>query len=338
MASDHHSKKRKYDASSSSINPLALVLVPPKIPEKITDDGARKQAELLFREHTRLTLDINPLYTSRLEGRREIGFYHHVNGKKLDAIYFEINVREFRRCITDVLTKVLTIRYYSHGNLRDSEIATELAEIVPLTVSATMCALYAKLRSIHRAYGKLTSRYTTPPRYTKEVELPLPLAIAIQDFGTFQTSCLPTNYVFAPTYPEGTLYEGRADADFNITDYLSYIPTFRQLGLPLKTVDPVMKKGTSWWTYQVSNSDNTTDLTCILPPSLYTPLSAQIRSLFLATKENSTECSDIISFTGKTIVSFGVRLCEAPPNTNVRTFLALSHGPLEEWSNGAPDV
>jgi len=79
-----------------------------------------------------------------------------------------------------------------------------------------MTALYAKLYNIHHDYGVHPSRYLTPPSFAKEIELPLPLALLIESFGAFETSCLTTNYLYIPTCPGNTQHEGYANAEYPI--------------------------------------------------------------------------------------------------------------------------
>lgn len=110
------------------------------------------------------------------------------------------------------------MRYYAQCNLRASEIDTEVAEIVPLTVDAYMSVIYSKWRSIDLSYNKLSSiqhashsifskistQHTSHLIFTMDVELLLPLTLAIQELCDFETHDFNTNYVIAPTYPEGT--------------------------------------------------------------------------------------------------------------------------------------
>lgn len=335
---DPFAKKRKLSSSrtgdETGAPPENMAMIVAPIPQAQVDEP-QAMAELLFRERTRLALDFNPAYVSRLEKRRELGYYANPANRRLQFTTFDLNVAEFRRCITQVMTRVLHVRYYDRSNLRATEITAEIAVIVPLTVSACMCAVYAKLRQIHRQHGRLATRYPTPPHYNKDIELPLPLALAIQELGMFQTESLEQNLLLAPTYPEATLYEGRAVDAFNITDYQTYVPTFKDLGIPCKSVDPNLKKGSAWWTYRLTNSEGTTDLLCAMPPTCYSDLAAAIRMLFLATSDepDDTTCSEIFNWPDN-MNDFGTHLRESPPNSNTRAFLALCQGPKEEWSNG----
>ncbi|ABV89763.1 unknown [Rosa multiflora cryptic virus] len=329
-------KKRRFETvfdlgPSLGSTSLAMVHVPQPTP--MLTDEAEQMAELLFRERSRIELDINPAYVSELELRREVGFSPMIANKTLAFTTYDLRVVEFRRCITAVLTGALKARYFDRSNLRQAEITAEINTIVPLTVSACMCALYSKLRSIHRTHGRLSARYAAAPHYNKDIELPLPLAVAIQEFGIFKTESMIQNRIMAPTYPEATQYEGRAQDNFNITDYQTYIPTFKDLGIPCKSVDPHIKSGSAWWTYKLNNAHGTTDLVCTIPPTNYSDLGVALRSLFLATAADSDECSEIIAWPEGT-ADFGTNLRENPPNSNIRAFLALCHGPLEEWSNG----
>lgn len=328
-------RRRTDDASASTVlegPPQELVVIRQRTDDMDIPDAARV-AELLFRERTRLNLSINPALISRLENRRELGYCVNPANRDLQFVTYDLIVTEFRRSVTNLLTSVLTARFHDRSNLRPSEITTEIARIVPLTVHACMCAVYAKLRQIHRTHGRLSTRYATPPHYNKEIELPLPLAIAIQELGMFQTESLTQNYIMAPTYPEATRYEGREVDDFNITNYQSCIPIFKDLGIPCKSVDPNIKKGSAWWTFLVSNTEGTCDLCCQIPPTCYTDLAVTVRALFLSKDTTTDNTPELFTWNAET-PNYGTLLREAPSTINVRAFFALCHGPKDEWSNG----
>jgi len=312
---------------------LLLTASPHMGPSSMITDEAKATA-LLPRQIQRASIEPNPAYLKRLEQRGEIGFRRLLGKKKLAMQLVVLDVSEFRRCIQHVLQGVLQLRYHSLGSYRNSEISAEIEEIVPLTADMCMSALYARLRSIHKSYGKYATRYSTAPCYTKDVELPLPLALAIEQIGSFETHSLETNTLVVPTYPEGTKNEGRRSDEYQVTEYLAYIPTFKELGIPCKAVDTRLKTGTAWWTYKVRNLIETTDLICLLPPSHYSDLSAQLRACFLAeVYEDPLHCKDIIAI-DEEAPTFGTKFRELPIGYNIRVFLALCHGPEEEWSHG----
>lgn len=94
-------------------------------------------------------------------------------------------------------------------------------------------------------------------------------------------------------------------------------------------MDTGIEAGSPWWTYKVENWHHTSDLVCMLPPSHYSDLSATFRTVVLVPK--SDRCADIIEFP-ENIVNYATRVREMRPGSGVRSFLALCHGPKEEWS------
>jgi hypothetical protein len=81
------------------------------------------------------------------------------------------------------------------------------------------------MRRIHHDYGVHPSRYPTPPSFAKEIEVPLPLALLIEPFGTFEISCCTTNYLYIHTYSENIQHQGHANAEYPITRYMPYAST-----------------------------------------------------------------------------------------------------------------
>ncbi|KAG2390763.1 uncharacterized protein HKW66_Vig0252990 [Vigna angularis] len=280
----------------------------------------------------RLVLDGNPTYLRKLVDRGEIGYRRVGAGKALTARSFNVNVRYFRDSIKDVMTKVLTVRYENLGDMRPTDITAEITTYVPHIADICMTALYAKLRSINLAYGQHATRYTTAPSYTKDIELPLPLALAIQEFGSFQSHSLESNLIMIPTYPEGTQHEGRSAAAYPFAEYLTYVPTLARLGIPLKSVDAGVKTGSAWWTFKLEVIFGSADLICTLPRSHYSDMSAQLRMLFIAGDETHPP-EDIVSLPA-TYNNFGTLASLITKQYNSRTFLAIIHGPKEEWDYG----
>ncbi|KAL6996487.1 hypothetical protein U1Q18_006620 [Sarracenia purpurea var. burkii] len=327
------SKKRKASEGNTS---TAIVQVGPSLPGPTSGvtSSAQADAELLFREQQRVTLELNPLalYIRLLKDRKELGYRRSTGKNRLEMVTYEIDVPTLRTNIGAVMRHALIARYQAHTMMRQSDIVAEIDDIVPLVSDMCMSALYAKLHTLHKSYGRHPTRYTPPPCYSKDVELPLPFALAIQEFGAFETHSLKQNVVYAPTYPEGVINEGRENQIFSLAEYLSYLPTLRELGIPLKSVDPCLKNGSAWWTYKVENVHNTSDLVCTLPPSHYSDLSAIIRSCFLV-PDAANCCKDIITFP-QPPEDYGTRMREFHPGYCVRSFLALCHGPEEEWSFG----
>ena len=312
----------------------SVITAPPAPPPPAADlpPAAEEDAQLVFREQLRQTLDVDPKYLSLLTTRGEIGYWRASDRKVLANRVLTLDCTEFRRTIGATLTSALRIVYYQQGSMRQADIDAEIAAFVPLAVDVCMTALYAKLRNIHRSHNVHPTRYTTAPSYAKDVELPLPFALAIQELGVFETNSLTANVLCIPTFPEGTQHEGRAAAANHITRYLSYLPTLRELGLPLKTIDVHLKKGSPWWTYKLSVQDNTVDLVCTIPPSLYTDFSAQLRMLFIVpTAADAFDAAELVEHDAA-IPHFGVRAKELRRGINYRAFLALCHSPSECWT------
>ncbi|KAL4576034.1 hypothetical protein LXL04_012122 [Taraxacum kok-saghyz] len=202
---------------------------------------------------------------------------------------FEIDVEYFRDAMYDVLTTVLIDR---------------------------ICGLYK-------------TRYLSPPSYSNKIELPLPFALAIQEFGHFTTHSLQNNYLMVPTYPENTRNEGRASYDFPAAEYQSYIPTLKRLGIEMKSVDNKVISGSPWWTFKVLNLEKTPDLVCTLPRSHYSDLDAVLRSVFCFADHASGECKDVIKLPADT-GDYGTLMHCMKPGLNARSFLALINDGTEE--------
>ncbi|CDO45228.1 Coat Protein [Arhar cryptic virus-I] len=295
-------------------------------------ESIRPEAELYPVQTKRLVLEGNPSYYRKLLDRKEIGYRRTGAGKVLTFRSFDLNVSYFRTAITDVMSRVLKIRYQSNGSMRQTEIDTEIATFVPHIVNVCMSALYAKLRSLNKSYGRHGTRYATAPVYTKDIEIPLPLALAIQELGSFQTQNLENNVIMIPTYPEGVQHEGRTAAEFPVAEYLSYVPTLLDLKIPLKSVDARIKTGSAWWTYKLEVIHYTADFICTIPRSLYSDMTALLRTLFLSgSLEQPPE--DLVVFP-EDQATFGTLLNCLSAGFNARTFLALIGGPKEEWSFG----
>ncbi|CAH9147137.1 unnamed protein product [Cuscuta epithymum] len=174
----------------------------------------------------------------------------------------------------------LCVRFFSsaaYETQTESAILALTTEITKLTTDVCMAAIYAKLHNIHKSFGRYESRYASDD----DVPLPLPFAVAVQDFGVFETHSMVTNLILAATYPEGLQHEGISQPTYCSAEYLSFIPTLKELGFPLKPIDPHVTAGSPRWTYKVKNIYGTCDLACILPPSHYSELSAILRTVLL---------------------------------------------------------
>lgn len=274
-------------------------------------------------------LTVNPSFINNLLAQGVLG-YRRSSEPKTQIL--ELNCTELRGCMLTTLTHCLKIAYCEKGSVRESCIESEMAKIVPVTVDVCMTALYAKLRSIHQFFGPLPVQYSTAPSYIEDVELPLPYALAIQDLGMFEKSCLQQNLIMVPTFPPGTEHEGRANEAYNVFDYMLYVPVLKELGFRFKSIDSSVKAGSPWWTYKVMTVYGTADLACTLPPSLYPNYSVTLRMLFVV-PNSVDDCTvpDIIQHAPDTM-DYGRHAKELRYGTDVRTFLALSHFPSEWWS------
>nr|QRG29180.1 putative CP [Alloteropsis cryptic virus 2] len=295
------------------------------------DAPPKKPFELLKGTITRQTADFNAATLNLLVNRHEIGTWRVTSKKVLKNTCIDIDAKEIRRCMTDMLSTALTALYLNNGSMRTSELVTEIADVVPATVDVCMTALYAKLRNVNRFYSAKPTRYTEHPQFTKEIELPLPLALLVESFGAFETQSLVTNTIYVPTYAEDTQYAGRSSVTYPIVKYLSYTPTFKELQVPMKTIDPQIKTGTAWWTYKVKTVHAAHDLVATLPPTLYTDFSAQLRTLLLVPDpEKNNEVQEIVTHP-TSVVTYGYRAKALRTGIAVRTFLALCHCPEEFW-------
>ncbi|XP_014521564.1 uncharacterized protein LOC106778153 isoform X1 [Vigna radiata var. radiata] len=269
----------------------------------------------------RLVLDGNPTYLRNLVECQEIGYEREWAGKALTVRSVNINVQYFRNSIVSVMTKVLTARYEYLGK-RKTDITADITTYV-----------YAKLRGINRLYGQHATRYATAPSYTKDIELPLPLALAIQEFGSFNTHSLERNLIMIPTYPEGTQHEGRSAATYPSVEYLTYVSTLTRLGIPLKSVDSRVKSGSAWWTFKLRIISDSVDLICTLPRSHYSDMSVQLRMLFISSDDEHPP-QDIIALDDPQ-PNYGTLASLITQQFNSRTFLAIIQGPKEEWDFGS---
>nr|UZZ64783.1 minor coat protein [Camellia cryptic virus 1] len=335
--SSSQAKKRKVDEISSTEapeGPSSLAIVPataPPPPEQSQTHQADVD-ELVPRAIERLSLTVNPSYLTRLKTAGELGYERPVSERFLSARFYQINVANFRDAMKDVLRGYLIWKYSEKGRFTTAQIVTEVTKIVPICVDACMTSLYAKLRTIHKQYGTYSTRFNTPPTYSKDLELPLPFADAIQNFGIFETRCMKKNFLMIPVYPEGTKNEGREKEDWHAYEYEACMPILRENGIPIKNVDTRVKSGFAWWTYRLKSVNDTYDFECILPFLHYSEHSALLSSMFLHVQ--SGEIRPIIELKGDD-VAYGVRLREVKQGFQLRVFSALCHAHSEEWNSSA---
>jgi hypothetical protein len=310
---------------------LSIVVAEPSKKPNGNDKEADKPTELIPKALERLTLTVNPSYLQRLKAAKEIGYERPFSQRRPQLRFYEIQIKNFRDAMTYVLSNYITWKFHEQGSLTNAQITSEVNEIVPICVDACMTALYAKLRVIHKQYGKYSTRFNTPPTYSKEIELPLPFADAIQNLGVFETRCKKSNSVLVPVYPEGTKHEGRVEEEWNAAKYESCMPILRDCGIPLKNIDPRMKFGHAWWTYKIEKISSTYDFRCILPLLHYSQHSAITASMFLILDEQA-EVAPVIKHLNDD-VNYGTRLREVKPGFQIRAFSALCHAHNEEWNS-----
>lgn len=331
-------KRARFSSESSSQasrvfqeeNPLALAT------QKKNDDSAMEDNvpdELFPRTFERLSLSIDPNYVKGLVDANIVGFNRPVAQRLPTLRYYQINVVNFRNTINNLVTGYLRRKLYESETMTTAQVDAEVLNIVPVITNACMAALYARLRTIHTQFQTYTGRFAARPSYTKDIELPLPLADAIQNFGVFAPLGLETNLLCIPVYPENIQNEGRSTQVWNSFDYESYLPVLTSLNIPVKSVDTRNKFGTPWWAYKVNYVDDHFDLRCIYPPRNYSNHTALLASMF-ARQDDEGEPIPIIQHLADD-TKYPVRLREAPDGFQLRAFGALCHAPCEEWSQYA---
>ncbi|VFQ64431.1 unnamed protein product [Cuscuta campestris] len=186
-------------------------------------------------------------------------------------------------------------------------IEVEANYIATLVRDACVTALYARLRPIHRALPDYSQRFETPSLYIEEMELPLPFVEAIQNFGPFNPTSIPQNYLCVPVYPENTLNEGRTAAQWSSLEYEATIPGMKEIGIPFKSVDTGVKSGTAWWCMHYERHGNSHDIVCLYPPINYSDHSVLLQE-------------------------WPARFIDVPLSYPLRVFAALCHAPPAEWN------
>lgn len=330
-------KKRKVAGEGSSggsnipNNERALVVAGQfRNAEPAQADG--NASTLLPREFERLALTVNPDYVDKLRYSKTIGFARPAAQRIAAPRYYQINIVNFRNALSAVATDYLKIKFYEQGLLTYAEVDAELEELIPVLVNACMAALYSKLRNIHKSFQTYATRFNAPPSYSKEIELPLPFADAIQNFGVFSPVGTTTNYLCVPVYPEGVQNEGRSTQNWQSYTYESLSTYMRDLGIPLKSVDTRLKTGSPWWTYRREYRNGHYDLRCIFSPANYSDHSALLASVFLSKINAQNVARDIIAPLADDVLDYPVRLREIPDGFQLRAFSALCHAPREEWN------
>jgi len=318
------------DSNAPSKNDLALGFVRRNTDDVMADDSSE---ELIARTFERLSLTIDPMYVKGLIDSNIIGFTRPVERRRATVRYYQINVENFRATIANVTEGYIKRKLYESDTMTFAQADAEVAAIVPVITNACMAALYARLRTIHTQYQQYAGRFGTRPSYTKDIELPLPLADAIQNFAIFTPLGIEENYLCVPLFPENVQNEGRSAQNWNSFDYESYLPVFQSLNIPVKSVDTRSKLGTPWWTYKVKFVEDHYDLRCIFPDRNYSGHSAILASIFARQDDNGNAIPIIEHLADD--ADYPVRMREVPDGYQLKAFGALCHAPCEEWSQYA---
>ncbi|KAL6526665.1 hypothetical protein OROGR_015755 [Orobanche gracilis] len=288
------------------------------------------RTELLLSEFERLSLSIDPGYVSKLVDANIIG-YARLPAQLFPVIrYYTINIHVFRSAIQDLVSCFLRTKLYESQSMSFTPAEAEVTRMAHFITDACMTALYAKLHTIHTSYQRYSTRFAARPSYTNDVELPLPLADAIDNFGIFTPLGTETHYLCAPLYPENTLDEGHSTQEWSSHEYEAYSKYLEILEIPVKSVDTCQKFGSSWWTYKAEYADDHFNLRCIFPPINYSDHSALTASMFLSIDENRAVQQIIHPLVDD--AEYPVRFREIPDGYQLKAFSALYHGPSDEWN------
>ena len=244
---------------------------------------------------------------------------------------YEINVTNLRNAFSSVLYNILRTKFIERGD-RTVTAATILAtNVSTLTADACMAALYAKLRTLHRQIYTYKGRFTDQPTYTKDIELPLPFAVAIDGIGMFRTSAMSTRYNVVPVYPEGTKNEGRSGDSINFLEYKSYLAYFAEIGIPTRTIDTRVSPGNAWWTYRTSYDGDVYDLKINYPPLHFNDHLANLAIMFLGNSGADRNNASIIQ-TQATDSDYGWHVKDIREGEQARAFAALSQWAPRYWN------
>jgi hypothetical protein len=325
------SKKRKLNQmedASSSANQSASGSLLLTLGSAEPGDGN----QLLPREFERLALSIDPDFLQKTKDAKIIGFERPVAQRLPNVRYYQINLNLFRSRIKSLFSTYLKKKLYAMRLTSENELTDEVETISNIVVDACCAALYAKLRNIHRQFQTHATRYTTPPSFNKEVELPLPFADAIQNFGVFSPIGTTSSIICVPTYQEGTMNEGRLNQVWESYRYEFYLERIKEAGIPTKTVDIHSKPGNSWWLFKYVWFHDHYDLRCMYPPINYSDHVATVAMMFAEDSTVPNQPAPQLLNTHETDVQYPYRMMDNSPNSQHRAFAALCHAPREEWN------
>ncbi|CAN8308434.1 unnamed protein product [Cochlearia groenlandica] len=199
---------------------------------------------------------------------------------------YVVNIETIRRVFADVLNKILLSKLISKCD-RTIDTATTLAyKASKICSDVCVCTIYAKQRNLHRYIGTYKGRFRGESYYSKDIELPLPFAIAIENFGLFKTFSMTKHYYYVfPVFPEGNMSEEY----LNMFEYESYLPLFDEIGLPTKCMDPNKRNGTAWWTYKPMYNGDSYDLKMPYHISNYSDHSSIVATMFLSHDDDDND-------------------------------------------------
>ena len=265
----------KTPRTSTAIVPVGPVTTVPPTTE------APAPKDLLQWPIERLATQVNQVFLDTITQNGEGGYEVPDDQIVTTLRVYEINVTNLRTAFSSVLYNVLRTKFIERGDRTVAAATTLATNVSTLTADVCMAALYAKLRTLHRQISTYKGRFTDQPSYTKDVEIPLPFASAIEGIGLFKTVAMNTRYTVIPVYPESTANEGRSMADCSFLNYKSYLAYFAEIGIPTKTIDTRVTPGNAWWTYRTSYDGDVYDLKIFFPPLHFNDHLANLAIMFL---------------------------------------------------------
>lgn len=182
------------------------------------------------------TLAINPNYILGLSNAKVFGLTRTSAQPNRMYCYYTIILDNFRSEITNVVTVYLEYKFHDKDELTSNEITQELDRVVLIIVDACMTALYARVGPVQKTSGTYANRFSVASIYSENMLLPLPLADAIQSFGTFSLAGTLTYYICVPVYPENAQNEGHVTQNWNAPLYKFAISMLKDL-IPFKSID-----------------------------------------------------------------------------------------------------
>jgi hypothetical protein len=309
---------------------------------KLADGSKAKEKEeqqpatdLIPVQFSRLVGEANPEYALSMRQAGELSFQRPAANRMLNTRDYTLDVKNIRTRITEVATEVLTWLNCEHGNYPTATATANAAADAALIADGCMTALYARLRTIARTFNVNPTRFTTPATFPKEVELPLPFALAIENIGVFDTEDVTPPVRIVPTYPENTTNEGRAAQTWNTSNYLSIVAIMKEQNIPFKKINIHNKTGTPWWTFVPLYNHCEYDLRCIFPPIMYTALSATIAQMFL---HHTKDVPDMIYSAKADDQHHPRRMRVIHPREVPKAFFALCNFPDYTWSSLTPTL